>query len=530
MKIKNNEKQVKRKDNKNKIDVWKYKKYVCKAKIIPIETGKNIIILKEDEAKRNDIYVGYRTMLKYKNKKVAAIVDTSLDYIKPGEAGIYLDVAKKLHIKNGDKVEILHMNMPASLKYIKQKMNGESLDYKSIKTIVNDIMANVLGEAETSAWITSAYIRGFNDDETVALTKATVESGSQLNLHKKYVLDKHCIGGVAGNRTTMVLVPIIASIPGLYIPKTSSRAITSAAGTADTMEVLANVDLPKEELERIVLKTKGSIVWGGGVNLAPIDDKLIRIRHPLSIDPEGMLLASILGKKKSVNSKYVIIDIPIGRGAKISDINHANKLAERFLTISKRLGLKTEVLVTDGAEPIGNGVGPILEAIDVLKVLENKTDAPKDLRHKSCILAGKLIELAGKAKKGEGYHMAMAALRSGKALKKMKEIITEQGGDGNIKSSDLIPGRYTYDYRAPTSGQIFHIDNKSIAKIARIAGSPLDKEAGVVLFKSRGQIVKKGEKLFRIYSKSEANLDIAIKATEQMEPVEMRKVLLGVIR
>ena len=163
-------------------------------------------------------------------------------------------------------------------------------------------------------------------------------------------------------------------------------------------------------------------------------------------------------------------------------------------------------------------------------MLAHKKDAPKDLRHKSCVLAGKLIELSGKAKKGDGYAMAMSALKSGKALKKMKEIIAEQGGNEKIKSSDLIPGEYTYDYRAPTAGQIFHIDNKSIAKIARIAGSPLDKEAGIVLFKSRGEIVKKGEKLFRIYSKSEENLDIALKAMKQMEPVEMRKVLLGVIR
>lgn len=516
--------------SKKKVDVWGYKKYICKARIIPIETGQNIIILREDEAKANDIYTGYRTMIKYKNKKIAAIVDTSRDYISKNEVGIYKDMADKLHIKNGENVKILHMNMPKSLGYIKKKMNGGTLDYNGISTIVKDIMNNTLSEAETSAWITSAYIRGFSDDETVALTRATVESGSQLDLKKKYVLDKHCVGGVAGNRTTMLVVPIIASIPGLYIPKTSSRAITSAAGTADTMEVLANVNISEEELKRIVLKTKGSIVWGGGVNLAPVDDKLIKIRHPLSIDPEGMLLASILGKKKSVNSKYLIIDIPIGRGAKISDLNRANALAKRFLDISKRLDIKTEVLVTDGAEPVGNGIGPVLEAIDVLKTLENKKDAPLDLKHKGCVLAGKLLEVSGKVKKGEGYDIALSAINSGKALKKMKEIIGAQGGNPKVKSTDLQPGRFDYTYTAETSGQIFHIDNKIINKIARIAGSPMDKTAGVVLYKSRGDIVKKGEPLFTVYSESEGNIDVIVKTIRDLEPVEMRRMLLGVVR
>lgn len=514
-------------EEKEKVDVWRYKKYVCKAKIIPVETGKNIVVLNEGEAKKHDIYTGYRTGIVYKSKKLAVIVDTSETYVGKNEIGIYEDVSKQLGVKDGDTVSIIHLDAPESIKYIKQKLDGRALDKKAMETIVSDITKGILGDIEISAWTTSMYIRGASDEEAIALTDAIIKSGRTLELNKRYILDKHCIGGVAGNRTTMLVVPIIASISNLYIPKTSSRAITSAAGTADTMEVLANVDLEFDEFRKTVLKAKGSIAWGGGkLKLASVDDKLIRIRHPLNLDPEGMLLASILAKKKSVNSKYLIIDIPIGRGAKIYDWTKAKMLAQRFIRIGNRMGMKTETVITDGAEPIGDGVGPVLECIDVLKVLEG--NGPTDLKHKSCVLAGKLLELCGRAK-GDGYEMALKAIESGKALKKMKEIIEMQGGNKKIKSSDLELGRFNIEYRSQRSGRIYHIDNKIIAKIARIAGAPIDKYAGVYVHKKRGDQVRKGDVLLTIYSNSESNLDAVEKTLEHLNPVEMRRILLGVM-
>jgi AMP phosphorylase len=251
----------------------------------------------------------------------------------------------------------------------------------------------------------------------------------------------NCIGGVAGNRTTMVVVPLIAAA-GMYMPKTSSRSITSASGTADTMEVLCDVTFNIEELRSIVLKAKGAIVWGGGMKLAPVDDKLIRIRHPLSLDPEGMLLASILGKKKSVGAEYVLIDIPVGRGVKVPYIERGNELARHFLRVGQRLGMKIEALITDGAEPVGNGIGPGLECIDVLQVLEGK--GPDDLRHKSLLMGGKLLELSGKVDNGKGYSVAEDLLLSGKAMKKFREIIELQGGNPKVQQSDIKIGGCTH--------------------------------------------------------------------------------------
>ncbi|MBI5227144.1 AMP phosphorylase [Candidatus Micrarchaeota archaeon] len=507
-----------------KVDVWKVKKYVCKVKIIDIFTGKKIIVLNEDDAKEHDIYAGFRTQIRHQGESHSAIVDVSKELVKAGEVGVFRDLATAHKLKKGEPIEIVHMDQPASIAYIKKKLDKGTLVNGEIKTIVDDIMNDRLSEIETSAWITAAYINGFSDSEVIDLANATVDSGEQLNLGKKPILDKHCVGGVAGNRTTMIVVPIIAAA-GLYIPKTSSRSITSAAGTADTMEVLANVTFDMDEMRSIVLKAKGAMVWGGGMKLAPVDDKLIRIRHPLSLDPEGMLLASILGKKKSVGAQYVLVDIPTGRGVKVPYVERANELGKHFLRVGEKLGMKIEALITDGAEPVGNGVGPALECSDVLEVLGGK--GPEDLKHKSLLMAGKLLELCKKVPSGKGYSAAQNILNSGKAMSKFREIIDLQGGNSRVRISDLPIGKYTQVIKCEEGGSIFHIDNKSVSKIARIAGSPRDKGAGVLLHRTRGDRVEKGDALLTIYANSESKLDFAIKAAQNLEVVEMRKMLLG---
>jgi len=507
-----------------KVDVWKLKKYTCKVKLIDIFTGKNVIVLNKMEAQDHDIYWGYRTEICVGNKCFIAIVDVSDEIVQPGEVGVFKDIAQIHKLKRGDSIEIIHMDQPESIKFIKKKLDKGMLSDFEIKTVVRDIMEDRLSEIETSSWITAAYINGFSDDEVISLANATVESGEQLNLGKKPVLDKHCIGGVAGNRTTMVIVPLIAAA-GMYMPKTSSRSITSAAGTADTMEVLANVTFNIDELRSIVLKAKGAIVWGGGMRLAPVDDKLIRVRHPLSLDPEGMLLASILGKKKSVGAEYVVIDIPVGRGVKVPYLERGNDLAKHFLRVGARLGMKIEALITDGSEPVGNGIGPGLECIDVMQVLSGK--GPDDLRHKSLLMAGKLLERCGKVGDGKGYAVAEDLLNSGKAQRKFREIIELQGGNPNVRESDIKIGHYTHVVTSDVAGSIFHIDNKVMSKIARIAGAPRDKGAGVLLHRVRGDRIEKGDSIFTIYAESEAKLDFALKALKSLEPIEMRKMLLG---
>ncbi|MCX8175011.1 MAG: AMP phosphorylase [Candidatus Micrarchaeota archaeon] len=510
-----------------KDEVWKYKKYLCRAKLFDLVAGGKIVVLNEAEAHENDLYASHRVILRRGQKETIAIIDLSGDLVSRGEVGLFAEVSAELSAEDGDQIEIIHMQRPASIEFIKKKMDGHTLSASEIETIMRELMENRLSEAELASFITSVYIRGMNEDEVAALTSALVSTGETLNLGKSPICDKHCIGGVAGNRTTMLIVPIVAAA-GLYIPKTSSRSITSAAGTADTMEVLCDVSLDIEQMRQVVLKAKGCVVWGGSLRLASADDKLIKIRNPLSLDPRGVLLASILAKKKSVGAQYVIIDIPIGRGAKIADKADAADLGREFINIGKRLGMKIEVLVTDGSEPVGKGIGPALECNDVLSVLNNA--GPADLRDKSCQLAGALLELSGKVKKGRGTQVAEQILKSGKALAKFREIVELQGGKPNIKLSDIPQASYKYEVRAEKDGRIFHIDNKMISKIARAAGAPNDKAAGVLLLCERGDQVRKGDVLFEIRSNSEAKLSFAIKALEGWAAVDLEKTVLSSIQ
>jgi putative thymidine phosphorylase len=336
----------------------------------------------------------------------------------------------------------------------------------------------------------------------------------------------NCIGGVAGNRTTMLIVPILAAA-GIYIPKTSSRAISSASGTADTFEVLAPVVLPIDELRQVVLKTKGCIAWGGAINLAPVDDKLIRIRNSLHLDPKGLLLSSILAKKKAVGAEYLVVDIPVGRGAKIEDENEGKMLANDFLQISEQLGIKTRCLITDGSDPIGFGVGPGLEVLEVYKSLTLKDGG--ELREKSCLMAGSILELVGKAPPGKGAEIAFNLVKNGKAFAKLKEIIEAQGGNPNFKESDIPIGKYVYEVRAEKSGRVSHVDNGYINKIARVAGAPKDKGAGIRLHCEKGDKVNEGDVLYEIIAESESKLSFAIKMAEAIPPIELQKVIIGKI-
>ena len=507
---------------KPKDKVWEYKKYSCKAKCFDITSGGKIVVLNEAEAHENDLYTSHRIILRSNGKEAIAIIDLSSDLVERGQIGMFAEISDELKISDGDPVHILHMQRPASIEFIKKKMDGSPLSEKEIETVMRELMQNRLSEAELASFITSVYIRGMSDDEVVGLTDAVVSTGETLNLGRSPVCDKHCVGGVAGNRTTMVVVPIIAAA-GLYIPKTSSRSITSAAGTADTMETLCSVSLELEEMRNIVRKSHGCMVWGGALRLASADDKLIKIRNPLSLDPKGVMLASILAKKKSVGSQYVVIDIPIGKGAKIAEKPEAKKLAEDFINIGRRLGMKMEVLITDGSEPIGKGVGPALECADVLSVLHNSE--PSDLREKSCQLAGALLELSGKVKKGRGFDVASGIITSGKALSKFREIVELQGGKRDVKLSDVPVAKHKHEVRAEHEGRVYHIDNKMVSKVARAAGAPNDKTAGILLKCERGDRIRKGDVLFEIHSDSESKLDFAIKSLEGWEPVELRKVL-----
>ena len=262
----------------------------------------------------------------------------------------------------------------------------------------------------------------------------------------------------------MVVVPIVAAA-GLTIPKTSSRAITSAAGTADTVEVLCDVTLSLEKMKQVVEEHGGCLVWGGSMDLAPADDKIIRVEHPLSLDPIGQLVASILSKKKAVGATHVLVDIPVGRGTKAGTRSKALVLKRKFEKVSRALNMKIKVVITDGSQPIGNGVGPALEARDVLWTLQNSKHSALDLKEKAIFMAGEMLDLTGRTRKGKGHRLARQLLENGTAYLKFIDILRAQGAKV-IYPEQIELAAFSEDYKAVSSGKVIHVDNGHINKIA----------------------------------------------------------------
>jgi AMP phosphorylase len=466
--------------------------------------GLLVCVLNDKDAETMDIHANDRVYLHEGKKDGIAVVDINYgNVIKEGEIGLFVDVVDYLNLKT-KYINVSLAKKLDSLWYIKKKLEGEKLKKDELNEIVKDIVENRLNEAERTYFVAGCFSNGLNKKETYHLTNAIVNHGSKLNIKSKIILDKHSTGGVAGNRATMIAVPIIAAA-GYTIPKTSSRAITSASGTSDTMEVLAKVAFPIKKIENIVKKLNGCLVWGGGVDLASADDKLIKIRRPLSLDPEGLLLASIMAKKFAVGATHVLIDLPYGLGTKFANEKEAKKLKTKFVKLGKMLGMKVRVIISDGSDPVGNGIGPALEARDVVKVLRND-EGPLDLKEKGIYLAAMMLEMVGvkKAKK-----KARDILESGKAYERFKKIVEMQEGNIPDKIKDIKIGKFKRDYYAKKTGKIHGIDNKKLAKVCRIAGAPVDKGAGVYLEIKTHENVEKGQKLFTVYSNNKKRLDYA---------------------
>jgi len=488
---------------------------LLKVKSLKLLTGKPVAILHKKTAKMLAVYPGERVRIRNKHSLVA-IVDTVKGLLKENEIALSSEVLEELNLFDGYAVDVSAEPPPKTSHYILEKLNGNHLDYNKLFAIAGDIVHNALTETEIAYFVSGVYVHGMSDKELADLTLAMVRSGRQLKLND-IVYDKHCIGGIAGNRTTPIIVSICSSA-GITMPKTSSRAITSAAGTADVIECLAKVEFPIEEIKKIIAKTTGCMVWGGALGLAPADDKIIQVERVLSLDPEAQLIASILSKKIAVNAKGVVIDIPYGLSAKVKNLAEAKKLQSKFEKTAKFLKLNIQAVLTDGSQPIGNGVGPVLEMRDILAILRREKSRPLDLEKKSVFLSGLVLEMAGKAKKGYGEKMALEILESGRAFKKFKEIIEVQQG----KIRELQPAKLSFSIKSDKSGKIVEIDNKKIASVARASGCPSDKASGIYLHVHLGTKVSKNQPIMEIYAETDDKLNFAKDVCKKLSPVKIK--------
>jgi len=495
---------------------------LLKVKTINWSAGLPVVILNNETALRMGVQLTDHILIQTlgsKPRKIHVIIDTLDTLVEKNQIVVSSEVKDILNLKTNQKVDVSLSPSSHSLPFIKKKLDNKKLTKKEIELIITEISQNILTEPEIALFVSAMYTHGMTLKETFYLIEALTKSGHSLNLKGKLIADKHCVGGIPGNRTTPLVVSICACA-GLIMPKTSSRAITSAAGTADVIETIARVDFTIEETRKILKKVGAMMVWGGSLSMISADSKIIQVEKSLKIDPKAQLLASIMSKKLSVGSKYILIDIPYGQSAKVSRKKALN-LKKQFLSIGKKFKRVIRVVLTDGSQPIGNGIGPALELIDIINILNPKTQGPKDLEEKSLLLAGELLEMTHKAKKGQGKNLAKEILYSGRAFKKFKEIIKAQEGSLSKLSEKNLKMSFKHKFiiKSTYSGEIKKIDNKSLSILAREAGCPQDKFSGVYLHVHKQDSVKKGDPLVTIYSNTSFRLNKAKEYYHRTKPI-----------
>ncbi len=447
-----------------------------------------------------------RVQVTLNNRSLIATLNTiDSDILHHNEASLSQYAWNFLAAKENDIISIVHPKPLRSQSFIRSKVYNNDLTYDQINEIISDVVKGRLSDIDLATFLTATSGHRLNITEILYLTQAMINSGEKLKWSSPLVVDKHCIGGVPGNRTSLIIVPIVAAF-GLTIPKTSSRAITSPAGTADTMEIFAPVNLDIKSMQRVVEKENGCIIWGGSVSLSPADDILIRVERSMELDSEGQLIASILSKKIAAGSTRILIDIPTGETAKIRSSIQAENLKNILNAVADKFSIYLKIVLSEGSYPVGYGIGPALESQDILDILICNKNAPQDLRERSLMLAGNILEFSDKVRTGEGRKIAESILDNGQALKKFEAICKAQGG--GIPEIPKAP--YSKVIIAAKSGTITKINNRQLGRLAKLSGAPNSKVAGIRLKVNVNSVVEQGQPLYIIYAATKGELNYAL--------------------
>lgn len=497
--------------------------FIVQARRVDIDTGGDtrVVVLRGRDAQVFGITPGDRLLLRYRRRQVVAVADITHHSIRHGEVGLFENVWQVLRPANGAAITLEVTSRRPSIAAIKKKLLGQRLNRTEIQSIIQDIVDRQLSTIETTYFVSSSYVRPYSVPELTWMVEAMAETGEMFHWGRRLVVDKHSVGGLAGNRTTMVAIPIIAAA-GLIIPKTSSRAITSPSGTADTMEVLAPVAFGGADVRRIVRQAGACLIWGGGLSIAPADDLIIRVSRPLSLEPYDKMIVSIMAKKVAMGVRCLVIDLPYGPHTKIPNRRTARQIERKFQAVARAFHIRLKVKFDLALQPIGQGVGPALEARDVLRVLQQKDNRPRDLEAKAIGLSAEVFELSGHCHRGRGAALARDILQSGRAWQKMRQIIRAQGGRTTIDAEEVVHRAKTYHLVAHRAGMVTRINNRVINDVARTLGAPEHKLAGLYLHRKIGQRVKRGENVVTLYSHSQERLNLVIRLQPLSQLVHIR--------
>jgi AMP phosphorylase len=493
---------------------------------LDVRTGDAMIALvNEADASEYGVSIGERVALEVAGKKKSIIVtlDTTDTLVEEGEIGFFEDVWEKYNIRFGEVVKVKLLAPGKAVLSIRKKLLGEKLSYEDVYSIIKEIADDKLGKVLTTYYAAAGYSPGFDEEEMFYMTKAMAEIGDVLKF-EGIVADKHSIGGVAGKGITPLVVPIVSCLKDVTIPNTSTRAITSASATTDMLEVIMPMSFSKEELSAFILKNNVFMVWGGGLDLAPADDKIIQVQKPIGIESIAKFVASIVAKKVAQGVTHVIFDVPCGKGAKIKTEEEFQKVKSSFERVCAKFSINVVVHRRDVSGIDGNAVGPSLECREFLRIYERDERRSLQLEEDALQMAGKLIELCNKAKQGEGYKLAKQILESGDAFAKLRQIIKLQGGNENISSNSLEIGGITFEIKAKKSGVISNVNNKKVFEVCRALGNPRIKEAGMYFHKKKGDKVKLGDRLVTLYATTDSRMKLGKNVYEEVEIFEFESL------
>jgi len=482
-----------------------------KTKKLDLEGGKDLfVVLNKIDADKLGLADGDMAFLGYRDTEMYVKIVLTDEKVREGEIGLYEELVDERFAPVNRRVFIDIPKPTKSLEAIKKKMEGERLTEEDLKSIMEDIGTRKLRETEVAFFVSTFFNPGFNEEEIYWMTKAMATSGEIMDFKNikngnKIVVDKHSIGGTAGKGVTPILISILASA-GLVCPNTSTRAITSPAGTSDILEVVMPVAIKKEKVYEVVKKTGACLIWGGSLYLAPADDEIINVERSLRIQEFQKVLVSIVAKKIAMGSTHVLIDLPYGKNTKIERPDDLEFLEREFKELFGKVGIECYTIKRQIKGPDGRGVGPALEIREALRILEQKENRSLDLEETVLNMSEILFENTGIAEKGKGKAMAKVILENGSALDKFWEIAIAQGQSDIIKSEDIEIGGFTFEIVAPKSGIITDISTRGIIDIARALGTPKIKKAGLYIEKSVGDKVEKGDLVATLYSETETRL------------------------
>ena len=427
--------------------------------------------------------------------------------VKPNELALNIEAFKQVNLPEGANISLTLSPQPPSMNSIKQKIAGNILSSGEYSAVINDILNRRYSNMDIASFLVASG-SFMTAPEVLSLTEALIGDKVLHWDNENIVVDHHCLGGVPGNKTDIIITAIVAAY-GLPMPKTASRSVTSCAGVADTFAVLANVDLDENKFMQVVTENRGAIVSHNHLELAEANRLISAVERQIGFTQQQHITSSILAIKLAAGVTHLVIDIPVGSNSRIKSTNEAMRLRKLIEYVGDMLSIEVDAVITDGSEPIGNGIGAVLEARDIMKILRNKEDAPQDLREKSLFLAGRILEFDPKLRGGQGYHVAKEILNSGRALETMNKIIYAQG-----KAPQPQLGTLTREIVANTSGVVERIDNARINKIGLLAGAAQYPGAGIDLFKKVGDNVEQGEPLYRIHSVNSTDFAFANSVVE----------------